>query len=171
MSRLGTIVALLLALAVLAAACGPESAGPARGVQESQLAPDFTLDSLAGGELSLAYYRGSVVLLNFWATWCPPCELEMPDIEQAHRTYRDRGLVVLGINAQESPDVVQAYVDRMGLTFPILLDTRGQVQAQYRGRGLPMTLILDRDGVIQARHLGYLSAAALAQYLARVGLE
>jgi len=165
------IVPLLLLVALATGGCG-QPAGPAvAGIEVGQRAPDFALAALDGGEVTLADHRGSVVLLNFWATWCPPCNLEMPDIEAAYQAHHDRGLVVLGINYRESAQAVRPFVDQMGLSFPVLLDTRGQVGAEYRMLGLPMTLILDREGVIGVRHVGYLSAGQLDTYLARFDLD
>ena len=164
---------LLAAVSLLVlAACGSDAASAGKpGVMEKQRAVDFTLETLDGQTVSLADYQGKVVLLNFWATWCPPCELEMPDLQKAYEKYEEQGLVVLAVNAGEPAPTVQAFVTKLGLTFPILMDARGQVGAQYRASGLPMSLVVDREGIIRARHLGYLSAGQLDKYLARVGLE
>jgi len=116
-------------------------------------------------QISLADYAGQVVLLNFWATWCPPCKEEIPAIERAYEAHRDDGFMVLGINDGEALEVVQTFASELGITYPVLIDRRGEVAAQYRRRGLPLTLIVDRDGVIQVRHEGYLTAGQLDKYL------
>ena len=128
-------------------------------------APDLRLESLDGRQVSLADYAGQVVLLNFWATWCPPCKEEIPAIERAYVAHRDEGFMVLGINEGEALEIVQTFASELGITYPVLIDKRGDVAAQYRRRGLPLTLIVGRDGVIQVRHEGYLTAGQLDKYL------
>ena len=106
-----------------------------------------------------------LALLNFWATWCPPCKEEIPAIERAYQAHRDDGFMVLGVNEGEALDLVQAFAGELGITYPVLIDRRGDVAAQYRRRGLPLTLIVDRKGLIQVRHEGYLAAGQLDKYL------
>jgi peroxiredoxin len=138
------------------------------GAGVGRQAPALRLESLDGRQVSLADYAGQVVLLNFWATWCPPCKEEIPAIERAYQAHRDEGFMVLGINDREALEVVQAFAGELGITYPVLIDKRGDVAAQYRRRGLPLTLIVDRDGVIQVRHEGYLTAGQLDKYLSRL---
>jgi thiol-disulfide isomerase/thioredoxin len=123
---------------------------------------------LDGHQVSLADYAGQVVLLNFWATWCPPCKEEIPAIEKAYQAHRVDGFMVLGINEGEALEVVRAFADELGITYPVLIDKRGEAAARYRRRGLPLTVIVDRDGVIQVRHEGYLTAGQLDTYLSRL---
>ncbi len=158
----------LLLLAAVAGACsGPGSAAPG-GVLVGNRAPDFTLESLQGNPVSLSDYRGHVVLVNLWATWCTPCRAEIPDLEAAYRAHKADGLVVLGVNIQGSRQEVQAFVQEFGITYPILLDTTGKLLNDYRVRGLPTSMLIDRKGVIQVRHLGVLNARQLEEYLAPV---
>jgi cytochrome c biogenesis protein CcmG/thiol:disulfide interchange protein DsbE len=117
-------------------------------------APDFTLETQDGGTISLADLRGQVVLVNFWATWCPPCRAEMPDIQQVYDRYREQGFTVLAVNQQEGEAQVAPFADQMGLTFPILMDRDGSVSARYRVNGLPSTFFVDRDGIVQNVTLG-----------------
>jgi peroxiredoxin len=159
-------VFLILALA-LAACAGSGSTG-SQGVLEGKEAIGFTLEDLDGNEVSLSDYRGSVVLLNFWATWCPPCMAEIPDFEQAYRARQGDGFVVLGINVEEPPELVKPFADELDVTYPLLLDQTGEVMKAYRAPGLPVSLVVDREGVIQARHVGYLSAGKLDEYLSKV---
>jgi thiol-disulfide isomerase/thioredoxin len=107
-----------------------------------------------------------VVLVNFWATWCAPCRAEIPDFEEAYRSYKDRGFVILGVNQQEAPQVVEPFVAELGMTYPVLLDQRGQLMKEYRILGMPTSLLIDRDGVIQLRHTGIMTASELEEALA-----
>ena len=130
---------------------------PSRAVQ----AVDFDLADLAGEVHSLQSYRGSVVFLNFWATWCGPCRTEMPDLQQLHDELGDgAGFVLLAINLQEDAERVRGFADELGLSFQILLDSSGETSAAYGARTLPMSYIIDQDGVILARIIGIREWAA-----------
>ena len=111
-------------------------------------APDFTLEDLEGRSVSLKDLRGKVVFLNFWATWCVPCRREMPAMEQLHREYRGRGLAILAVDFRESKAQVKSFMDELRLTFPALLDAKGEVTFDYSARALPVTYLVDRDGKI-----------------------
>ena len=124
-------------------------------------APGFTLTNLAGESVSLADYEGQPILLNFWATWCGPCEAEMPEINQAYLDFQDEGLVVLAINLQEHPDTVQSFVDYYELDFPILLDRQEEVSRQYQARALPTSYFVDRSGNIVHTYYGQMDEKAL----------
>ena len=115
---------------------------------QGQTAPDFTLFNPAGQPVSLSDYAGQVVLVNHWATWCPPCKAEMPDLNRFYETYRARGVVVLAVNSQENAATVNQFITANGFTFPVLLDSEGEVMARYNVRGLPTTFIIDRSGAI-----------------------
>lgn len=162
------VVGLLLILAAVAMACsGPGSAVPG-GILVGTRAPNFTLETWQGNPVSLSDYRGHVVLVNLWATWCTPCQAEIPDLEAMYRAHKADGFVVLGVNIRESRQEVQAFVQEFGITYPILLDPTGKLLNSYRVRGLPTSLLVDREGVIRARHLGVLNAHRLEEYLAPV---
>ena len=164
----GPALVLLLVVALSIGSCaGSEGPGP-QGINEGLVARDFTLPSLDGGDISLSDYRGSVVLVNFWATWCPPCRAEIPDIEAAYRERSADGFVVLGVNGQEPRETVEPFVKAQGMTYPILLDEQGTVASEYRVIGMPMSLLVDREGVIQTRHVGFLSADHLDRLLAGI---
>lgn len=126
-------------------------------------APDFELQTSDGSTLRLADLRGQPVILNFWASWCPPCRAEMPAIQAVYHSYQDEGLIVLAVNAtnQDSLDEAQEYVEGSSFTFPILFDTTGSVQDQYQIAALPTTFFIDRDGIIQAVIVGGPMAEAL----------
>jgi len=115
------------------------------------MAPDFSLPVLAPNvrQISLRGYRGNrPVIINFWATWCPPCRAEMPDIEDAYQKYQDRGLVVLAVNQMEQASVVQQFVTKHGLSFPVLLDKESVAADAYHVRFLPTTVFVRKDGTI-----------------------
>jgi peroxiredoxin len=112
-------------------------------------APDFTLQSDRGQSFGLADLRGQVVVLNFWATWCPPCRAEMPALEEVYQARRSDGLVVLAVDQAEAPSLVSAFREELALTFPLLLDPGYVVSDDYRVRLLPSTFFIDRAGVIR----------------------
>lgn len=120
------------------------------------VAPDFTLPDLEGNQISLSTYKGRVVLLNFWATWCPPCRLEMPTMEKAYRKYRDKGFEVVAVSVDAGPkSSVKSFLREFGLSFQVLLDPDMETLRAFRGFSLPMTVVIDRQGVIRSRELGY----------------
>lgn len=130
--------------------------GPASGPQAelNGPAPEFTLLDLAGQPVSLGGFRGKTVLINFWATWCVPCRREMPDLQEAYESRGDQGLVVLGVNLREAKPQAQKFVDDYGVTFPILLDTSGDVAQAYRLSGVPESWIVDEEGILVRRKIG-----------------
>lgn len=157
-----------LILVVLVAACSESGAAAPQGVNTGNVARDFTLETVEGNSISLKDYRGQVVLINFWATWCPPCRAEIPDLQSTYLERREDGFVVLGLNVEESRAVVQQFMDEVEMTYPVLLDEGGEVLQTYRANGLPMSVIVDPEGVIQVRHVGYLTAGQLEDYLAEL---
>jgi peroxiredoxin len=157
-----------LILVVLVAACSESGAAAPQGVNTGNVARDFTLETVEGNSVSLKDHRGQVVLINFWATWCPPCRAEIPDLQSTYLERREDGFVVLGVNVEEPLAEVQQFMDEMEMTYPVLLDEGGQVLQTYRANGLPMSVIVDSEGVIQVRHVGYLTASQLEDYLAEL---
>jgi thiol-disulfide isomerase/thioredoxin len=117
-------------------------------------APDFTLRDIGGGTVSLASYRGGLVLLNFWATWCGPCRDEMPSMENLSRNFGGQGLSLLAINQKESAAQVTSYMKTHGLNFPTPLDSDGRVSAAYRVFGIPVTYLIDGNGNALGRTSG-----------------
>jgi thiol-disulfide isomerase/thioredoxin len=158
-------IGLLLALGLVLAACGGAAGGVPEGISEGKRAPDFSLETLAGGEVSLSDHLGDVVLINFWATWCAPCRAEIPAIEAVHQARLNDGFVVLGVNYQESRDAVEPFARELAISYPVLLDESGRVMETYRAIGLPMSILVDREGIIQVRHAGLLTEAQLDDYL------
>jgi thiol-disulfide isomerase/thioredoxin len=143
---------------------------PASAAQASKdAAPDFALDDLDGHSHTLSSYRGKVVLLNFWASWCPPCRQEMPSIERLYQSKRKQAFVVLGINQGETAQTAFA---SLGLftpmpTFPILLDSQNQVAKAYGVQGLPSSYVVSRTGKVLARAEGVrdFSSTAMLKYI------
>ena len=108
--------------------------------------PAFSGSTLDARPLSIREYRGSVVILNFWASWCRECRPEMPVLEQFHREFSSRGLIIIGVNAREKQDAARRYARELGLTFPLVLDRDGRINALYGVVGLPTTFVIGRDG-------------------------
>jgi cytochrome c biogenesis protein CcmG, thiol:disulfide interchange protein DsbE len=133
-----------------------------------QMAPPLRLPLVGGGETDLGGYRGQVVILNFWATWCEPCKAEMPLFERTQQQYRDRGLVVLGVNFQERDEEITAFLSQIGVTFPSLVDRTGEVSRQWRATGLPTTFLIDRQGLIRDVRVGAFTEAMLEDRLTKV---
>jgi peroxiredoxin len=158
----------LLLLILILSACGGEDSPQSSGINVGSAAVDFQLEALDGTPVSLSDYRGQVVLVNLWATWCPPCRAEIPDIEEAYRARQDDGFVVLGVSVEQAHASVAPFVRAMEMTYPVLLDEAGQVYRTYRAPGLPMSLLLDEEGVIRVRHVGGMTGAQLDAYLAEV---
>ncbi|MBI4493284.1 MAG: TlpA family protein disulfide reductase [Chloroflexi bacterium] len=131
-------------------------------------APNVTLEALAGGTLSLEELQGRPVVINFWASWCPPCRGEMPDLESLAQEYRDAGLVVLGVNLEEDRPIAQRYADTLGLSFPIVLDRAGEMASRYNLTALPTTYFVDREGTIRDVNIGALTAKGLRSKVAKV---
>jgi peroxiredoxin len=140
-------------------------AGLQVGLEVGNLAPDFTAKTEAGEEVTLSALRGKVVLLNFWATWCGPCVIEMPAIQREYQRRAQDGFVVLAINNRETAAEIAPFRERFALTFPIVLDPRGELQEQYTVVSYPSSLFLDQQGVIVARHLGVLTPKQMAEVL------
>jgi thiol-disulfide isomerase/thioredoxin len=151
-----TIVAALGLLLSGKAADAREHLFEAMGMAKvpSKAAPNFTLSSADGQQVSLQQYRGKVVFLNFWATWCIPCREEMPALERLHQKYQSQDLAVLSIDLKESADQVKAFFQKHGLSFPALLDQDGSVFRDYLVAGMPTTYLIGRDGNMLARGVG-----------------
>ena len=133
--------------------------------KEGFTAPDFTLSLLDGGEITLSELQGKVVLVNFWTSWCPPCREEMPAIETVYRSYKDIGLVVIGVNltAQDSQQAAATFAQEVGVTFPIALDVNNAVGNSYRVTALPTSFFIDRKGVIRSIIVGGPMSEAVIQ--------
>lgn len=141
---------------------------PPEGNKKGHLAPDFRLPTLEGEERSLSDLRGQVVLLNFWATWCGPCRLEMPVIQASYVEHKDEGFVVAAINLGEQAETVAHFVRQYKLDFPILLDRNIAIGQRYGVFSIPMSFFLDRQGVIHEVRIGAMTEDYIEQIIARL---
>lgn len=179
-ARIAPSMALLLTL--LTAGCAPPADAPATQSETDSPAPSqpqaaeplssYTAQTLTGTTVRLADFEGSVVLLNVWATWCPPCRRELPDLQRLHERFADQGLRVIAVSIDDAAAeaVVTRFVDDLGLTFTILRDPANRATQRFGGVGLPQTLLLDRTGSLRWRHDGPLRAddPELAQWLTKL---
>jgi peroxiredoxin len=131
--------------------------------QEGFLAPNFTLQSITGETYTLSDLRGQAVVINLWATWCPPCRAEMPALQKMYEEYKDQGLIILAVNStvQDTASAVAPFAAEHGLTFPILLDDTGLVTNAYQVRSLPSSYFIDRKGIVRQVIIGGPMAEAL----------
>ncbi len=154
MSRMLKLLVIILSLVVLLAGCGGQN--PLLG----KPAPDFQLTSLDGQPVSLSDLKGNPVLINFWATWCPPCRGEMPYLQQIYEKWQIMGLVLLAINIQESSSDVEGFMQSQGLSLPVLLDSDGAIAAQYGIEAIPATFFIDSEGTVQEVKVGAFQSTA-----------
>jgi cytochrome c biogenesis protein CcmG/thiol:disulfide interchange protein DsbE len=142
--------------------------GAQRAAKVGEPAPDFALPTPDGDTVRLSNLRGQPILVNFWATWCPPCKQEMPDIEVLYQKYKDQGFTVIAVDQQESPDAVQKYFDDLNLTFQPVIDSTGEVFNYYRVVALPTSYFIDADGVVRFQHRGLMTAEQMENYAAQL---
>lgn len=139
-------------------ACDDSSSKAQKALQGGligQTAPDFTLIDMQGQKVSLSQYRGKVVIINFWATWCPPCREEMPSMEKLYQDYQDKGLVMLAVNVEENGrEVVADFLEKTPYSFSILLDEDNTVQDTYGVYRFPESYIIDRNGIVVEKIIG-----------------
>jgi peroxiredoxin len=128
---------------------------PVHAAEPTGNAPDFTLKSAVGSNLRLQEQRGRVVMINFWATWCGPCRVEMPHLNRLYDKYRSAGFQLLGVNIDEDPAKAQALASKLGLQFPVLFDADKRVSKLYDLTTMPSTVLVDRDGRVRHVHRGY----------------
>lgn len=118
-------------------------------------APNFELAAMVGNTVNLSQYKGQVVMINFWATWCGPCRQEMPLLEQLYKKYKPMGFTMLGINVEPDSSGATEWLKATPVTFPILFDTESKVSKLYAVSGMPSTVIVDRKGQVRFLHRGY----------------
>ena len=138
-------------IAIASVLDGCKSSGPPVA---GDLAPDFVLQSLGGATRKLSNYRGKIVLVNLWATWCPPCVEELPVLDQLVADYAGKGLVVLAVAGDDDPQAVRDFVARSPVKFEVLLDTGGAIGTQYGISGYPETFFIDRQGRLRNKIIG-----------------
>ena len=122
---------------------------------EGQQAPDFALKSSTGENLRLSEYRGDVVMINFWATWCGPCRQEMPLLDELYSRYQRVGFNLLGVNIDDDSNRAMNMIEELGVNFPGLFDARKEVSKLYEVEAMPVTVIVDREGTVRYIHHGY----------------
>ena len=166
-SKYGLFILIAFLLLIAIVGCGNEGnaseaatgiSGLETGNRAGMLAPDFTLNDVTTGEtLTLSELRGKPVLINFWATWCAPCRLEMPHLQEAYDNHKDDGFTVIAVDAKidDGEEAVAAFLAEFELTFPVVKDVTGDVETKmYNVVGYPTSVFIDRDGVIQYVHRG-----------------
>ncbi len=146
----GLRIKLLGALLSIFAATSLASSGLA-----GQPAPDFVLKSATGENLRLSEYRGDVVMINFWATWCGPCRQEMPLLNELYGRYQRVGFSLLGVNIDDDSRRAIAMINELGVSFPVLFDEHKEVSKLYQVEAMPVTILLDREGTVRYVHPGY----------------
>lgn len=144
------------------------TSGTRRAAKIGEPAPDFTLPTPEGESITLSDFRGRPVLINFWATWCPPCKIEMPDIEALYQKYKDRGFTVIAVDQQESPAAVQQYFQEMGLSFLPVIDSTGEIFNLYRVVALPTSYFIDAEGIVRFQHRGMMTREQMESYARQI---
>jgi len=143
-NRIAALIAAALVVAVPTA--GADASGPA---------PSFTLNARGGSNLSLAQYKGQVVMLNFWASWCGPCRQEMPLLENIYKKYNKMGFTLIGVNVEPDSKAAEGFLKETPVSFPVIYDKDSTVSKAYDVSGMPSTVIIDRKGNIRVLHRGY----------------
>ncbi|MCI0790999.1 MAG: TlpA family protein disulfide reductase [Chloroflexi bacterium] len=128
-------------------------------------APDFVLDLFDGSKVRLSDFEGKVVVLNFWASWCPPCRREMPAFERTWQEYRDQGVVFVGVAVQDNEADSRAFAKKVGVTYPIGMDWNGRILRSYRPTSMPTTFLIDREGVVSRRIANYANEGMLKIFI------
>jgi peroxiredoxin len=151
-----TLISLLLLLPLKGRAGNQEPVSTAKSItlKAGVIAPDFRLKTPQGKSVSLSSFRGKPVLINFWATWCGPCVEEMHILQQIYTEWSNKGLAILGINEGDPANKVAGFIQRYGITFPVLMDADQEVANLYSVRYMPVSVLLDKDGVILVVALG-----------------
>jgi len=137
-------------------------------VKVDYAAPELNLVDMAGDNVSLQNYVGSVVLVNLWATWCPPCKEEMPALQSFYERHKSDGFILVGINQEETPEVVRPFVADFGLTFPIWLDENYLTQREFNTLSLPSSFVIDRGGQVRLMWVGAVSEKFLEKHVTKI---
>lgn len=157
---------------VVALPGGLNTTGRSPSADVGRAAPDFLLQTPDGGQVRFSDFRGSPVLVNFWASWCTPCRQEMPEIVKTYDARRADGLVVIGVDVQEPDDTVRGFAQEFGMMFPIAIDRTGSVAEAWRisgpAKGIPSSYFIDATGIVRVRATGPMTAETLNENLAKV---
>lgn len=172
LKRFCSMILMSVAVAMLLAACGDthDHEAEAAAAEANLLGPaaDFTLKDLQGNEVTLSEYKGQVVVLNFWATWCIPCKVEMPWFVEFQKKYKDQGFTVLAVSLDDEMELVQPFVDEYELNFPVMWGS-DEIADKFGGIiALPTTLIIDREGNIVDSHTGLVSKSVYEDKIAEL---
>jgi len=151
MKKLATLT-LSLALVFVALALFTNTISAAEG----KAAPDFALKDLGGKDISLDDYKGKVVFVNFWATWCPPCRQEIPGFVEAYEKYKSEGLVILGVAVSDKEGTVKSYVEKNKMSYPVAMGDSKIIRDYEPGNAIPSTIVIDRNGNIFHKHVGFM---------------
>ncbi|WP_400164517.1 prolipoprotein diacylglyceryl transferase family protein [Brevibacillus sp. TJ4] len=141
------------------------------GLKKGNLAPDFALRSREGDLVRLSDFRGSKVILNMWATWCPPCRAEMPDMQEFYEKYKADGVTIVSVNlieTEESEEAVTRFLEEYGISFPVLLDDGKQVARLYQGISIPTSYVIDADGIVREKVIGALHMEMMEKLIAAI---
>lgn len=149
------VLGLVALLAVALVGYRAVAAGDNAEALVGQAAPSFTLADPSGQSVALESLRGKVVVLDFWATWCPPCRKGLPHLDKLAQQHAEDGVVVYAVNLKESSDKAKGFMDKEGLKLNVLMDSKGEVAKLYRVQGIPQTVVIDREGKVQAVVVGY----------------
>jgi len=162
---LGGVVVLFMG----ACQASPETGGAPTDVpaapESTEVALDFVATDLEGSDVHLSSLRGKVVLVNFWASWCPPCQDEMPLLQLYYETHAEDGFVLLGLNVSDQPDTIEAIIDEFELTFPVWRDPLGDIMLDMNVRGLPTSIVIDSSGHQVFAWLGPFDEASLDEHI------
>ena len=166
--RVLIILSLLVLIAILGG-CGSFST-PLPALDGTTPVPDITLPTPDGETLSLSDYRGQVIFLNFWGTYCPPCVAEMPELQAVYQELEGQDFVLIGLNAEEKPETVQAFIEKNGITFPIIISDDATINPQYQLKHMPTTWFIDKNGILRGKIVGQMSKE-MALKIAHILLE
>lgn len=141
------------------------------GIEKGSKAPDFKLTTLDNKEVKLSDYKGKKVILNFWATWCPPCKAEIPDLIKFYADFKDKDVVILGVDltqSEKSQNAVADFVKSYGINYPVALDVDGAVSKNYQVSGIPTSYIIDTQGIIRDKVVGPMDFEGMKRMLSSI---
>jgi peroxiredoxin len=140
-------------------------------VEKGEIAPDFTLQTVNGKSYKLSDFRGKKVLLNFFATWCPPCKGEMPHMEEFYKENKDNGVVVIAVDlttGETDPNNIPKFIKNYGLTFPVLLDKQGDIGDIYQAFSIPTSYFINANGIIQDKMVGAMDKETMENLMSKI---
>lgn len=163
-----TVILLVLGAAVAYTLYANLTKEDIKKVSIGEMAPDFVLVDMKGEKHQLSDYKGQGVFLNFWGTWCKPCEEEFPYINNQYHQFKDQGVQVLAVNISESELAVNKFADRFNLDFPIVIDKDEQVRTAYKIDPLPATILIDKEGKVVKYHTGQLTEEMVREFMEKI---